>query len=71
MKAVSDSPESDDKTSMFLVVEKTVTWKIVADRKTGVMYAVSNGGYNVGTFTLLVDSEGKPLIYDGIERNDE
>jgi hypothetical protein len=50
-------------TSMFIEVEKTVVWDIVADRKTGVMYAVSRGGYNQGTFTLLVDAEGKPLIY--------
>lgn len=54
------------KTSMFVVVEKTVDWEIVADRKTGVMYAVSGGGYNRGTFELLVDADGKPLIYDGI-----
>ena len=63
MKAVSDNPESDNKTSMFIVVETTTLWKIVADRKTGVMYAVSDGGYNAGNFTLLVDAEGKPLIY--------
>ena len=52
-------------TSMFVEVEQTLIWKIVADRKTGVMYAVSCGGYNSGNFTLLVDAEGKPLIYKG------
>jgi hypothetical protein len=51
-------------TSMFVKVEKTNIWDIVADRKTGVMYAVSRGGYNQGNFTLLVDAEGKPLIYE-------
>jgi hypothetical protein len=25
----------------------------------------SNGSYNCGTVTLLVDSEGKPLLYKG------
>ena len=29
------------------------------------MYAVSLGYYNCGTFTLLVDADGKPLIYKG------
>ena len=53
-------------TSMFVIVETTSAWEIVADRKTGVMYAVSKGGYNRGTFELLVDADGKPLIYDGI-----
>lgn len=51
--------------SMFVIVETTSRWYVVADRKTGVMYAVSNGGYNLGNFTLLVDAEGKPLIWKG------
>lgn len=51
--------------SMFVVIEETSRWNVVADRKTGVMYAVSNGGYNLGNFTLLVDAEGKPLIWKG------
>ena len=53
-------PES----SRFIEVELiTSRWMIVADKETGVMYAVSNGGYNTGTFTLLVDENGKPLIW--------
>lgn len=50
--------------SMFERVEYTTVWEVVADRETGVMYAVSRGMYNQGTFTLLVDADGKPLIYD-------
>ena len=38
---------------------------VVADRDTKVMYAVSRGGYNCGNFTLLVDADGKPLLWDG------
>lgn len=53
----------------FVVVEDAMDWDVVADRKTGVMYAVSQGGYNRGNFTLLVDAEGKPLIWKG--GNDE
>ena len=53
------APES----SRFIEVESTSNWLIVADKETGVMYAVSNGGYNMGTFTLLVDENGKPLIW--------
>lgn len=51
--------------SRFMTVEDMVTWEVVADRQTGVMYAVSLGSYNRGTFTLLVDADGKPLIYEG------
>ena len=52
-------------TSRFIELEATLAWRVVADKETGVMYAVSNGGYNVGTFTLLVDENGKPLIWEG------
>lgn len=50
--------------SRFECVEETSVWVIVADRETGVMYAVSRGIYNQGSFALLVDAEGKPLIWD-------
>lgn len=52
-------------TSRFIELEVTLTWRVVADKETGVMYAVSDGGYNAGTFTLLVDENGKPLIWEG------
>lgn len=51
--------------SRFQVVEREYAWRIVVDKETKVMYAVSNGGYNVGTFTLLVDAEGKPMLWKG------
>ena len=52
-------------TSRFVQVENASTWQVVADRETGVMYAVSAGMYNLGTFTLLVDADGKPLLWKG------
>lgn len=52
-------------TSRFVQVEIATSWRIVADKETGVMYAVSCGVYNNGTFTLLVDADGNPLIYKG------
>lgn len=51
--------------SRFMTLETSQHWQIVADRETGVMYVMSAGFYNWGTFTLLVDADGKPLIYDG------
>lgn len=50
--------------SRFMEVENSWNWRVVVDRETGVMYAVSNGSYNMGTFTLLVDADGKPLIWE-------
>ena len=57
--------ETQSETSRFIELEITTRWLIVADKETGVMYSVSDGGYNSGTFTLLVDENGKPLVWGG------
>ena len=51
-------------TSRMVYVEETGAYCIVYDKYTKVMYAVSNGGYNEGNFTLLVDANGHPLLYN-------
>lgn len=45
----------------------SIEWEgsVLVDTRTGVQYWRSKGAYNGGTLTLLVDREGKPLIYDG------
>lgn len=55
----------DSDVSMFVEVERSINWQIVYHRDTKVMYAVSDGDYNRGTFTLLVDENGLPMIYEG------
>lgn len=64
---VKDVKRSGDESgeSRFVRIEETAIWRIVADKETRVMYAVSVGGYNGGTFTLLVDADGKPLLWEG------
>ena len=51
-------------TSRMIELESTDSYYIVYDKYTKVMYAVSDGSYNHGTFTLLVDANGKPLLYN-------
>ena len=51
--------------SMFITVEQAKNWNIVYHNKTKVMYVVSNSAYNRGDFTLLVDADGKPMLYKG------
>lgn len=51
-------------TSRMVYVEETAAYCIVYDKYTKVMYAVSNGGYSIGNFTLLVDANGNPLLYE-------
>lgn len=48
----------------FIKIYEYDCFFIVYDTKTKVEYAVSNGPYNRGKFTLLVDSNGKPLLYE-------
>ncbi len=56
---------TDANTSMFVQVEMAGIWAVVYHKDTKVMYVVSTGSYNHGTFTLLVDADGKPMIYEG------
>lgn len=61
---VEHKDDKSDRYSMFTIVEEVGgSWYIVYHRETKVMYAVSDGQYNHGTFTLLVDADGKPLLY--------
>lgn len=54
----------EGETSRMVYVEETSAYCIVYDKYTKVMYAVSNGRYNCGDFTLLVNADGTPLLYD-------
>ena len=48
---------------MFVLIEVAASWKIVYHKDTKVMYAVSNGNDNYGTFTLLVNADGTPMVW--------
>lgn len=60
-----ENAKKEDDTSMFVIVETTTFWEVVYHKDTKVMYVVSTDSYNHGTFTLLVDGDGKPMIYEG------
>lgn len=49
----------------FVVVEPTINWHVVYCNKTKVMYAISRGYDNKGDFTLLVNPDGTPMIWEG------
>lgn len=61
---VEKSDEPKPTKSMFVKVEATNHWAVVYHEETKVMYVVSNGISNVGTFTLLVDENGEPLLWE-------
>lgn len=62
---VSTIPVVDEYKDRFIKVSDEHYGMIVYDSMTGVQYWMSTSAYNQGTLTLLVDSEGKPLIYKG------
>jgi hypothetical protein len=62
----SESDAGTGEKSRFVCVEKNINYRVMADRETGVMYVMSCGAYNCGTFTLMVDADGNPLIYEGV-----
>lgn len=53
----------EDELSMFVIVEQSGSWRIVYHKETKVMYAVSYGSYNCGTFTVLVNADGSPMLF--------
>lgn len=57
--------KEDAGSSMFVRLENTGSWQIVYHKETKVMYAVSIGGYNSGNFTLMVNPDGTPQIWNG------
>ena len=51
--------------SEFVYIKDEGNYDIVYHRDTKVMYVVSDGRYNRGIFTVMVDTDGSPLLYKG------
>ena len=62
VESVNDNKQSE--TNMFIEIEHTDNWRVVYHKETKVMYAVSFGGYNCGDFTLLVNADGSPMLWE-------
>lgn len=56
--------KEEENISMFVEVEVAGTWRVFYHRDTKVMYVVSFGGYNAGNFTLLVNPDGTPMLWE-------
>lgn len=57
--------EDEGLKSMFVMIESSTRWDIVYDKETKVMYAIATYGTGSGQFTLLVDENGDPKLWDG------
>lgn len=47
----------------FEIVERSSYYMIVYHKENKVMYVVSNSRNNYGTFTMLVNRNGSPMLY--------
>lgn len=54
-----------DENKMFVTIYHATSYRIVVDKDTRVMYSVSNGTYNGGNFTMLVNPDGTPRVWEG------
>jgi len=64
-KITSVQEQNKDNTSMFILIESAdYCYDVVYHKDTKVMYAISRGTYNRGVFTLLVNPDGSPMIYE-------
>lgn len=61
---VEKTPQQSE-TSMFVEIEHSTHFSVVYHRETKVMYVISEGSYNYGNFTLLVNPDGSPMMYGG------
>ena len=60
-----EAGESISKSSFFAIVEDGQGYYIVYHKDTKVMYTLSTASYNMGNFTLLVNADGTPMIWEG------
>lgn len=52
-------------TSMFVIVEKYDNgWWVVYHKDTKVMYVISAGPTNCGVFTVMLNPDGSPMIWE-------
>lgn len=63
-KNTTESVVVENTPSMFVEVEQAGSWRVVYHKDTKVMYAVSFGSYNLGTFTMLVNPDGTPMLWE-------
>ena len=64
---IKTGPSHEDRNvgeSMFVEVENAALWIIVYHKDTKVMYAVSKLSSGAGHFTVLVNPDGSPMIWE-------
>lgn len=53
--------------SMFIVVEEGRYYKVAYHKSNKVMYVISWGYNNTGSFTVMLNADGTPMLWEGEE----
>ena len=62
----TSSAYNENAPSMFITIENvSESWRVVYHKDTKVMYVVSAGSYNRGTFTVMLNPDGTPMVWEG------
>ena len=56
--------KSADETAPFVIVEVCDSYNIVYHKDTKVMYTFSRSPYNFGDFTVMLNADGTPMLYE-------
>ena len=65
IRAEAKEVEETGDSNTFVLVDADYYCWIVYHKDTKVMYAVSRSPNNIGTYTLLVNADGTPMIWKG------
>ena len=65
IKAEAKEVDDTDDGNTFICVDADYYCWVVYHKDTKVMYAVSRAPNNIGTYTLLVNADGTPMIWEG------
>lgn len=58
-------PSTYSSNGLFTIVHEEYLYRVVYDNQTKVMYVMSLGDKNKGTFTMLMEADGSPRIWRG------
>ena len=55
--------------SMFALIEEGEYWYVYYHQETKVMYVMSLSSYNRGNFTVMVNPDGSPMLYENTKED--
>ena len=69
VRSESKSEVTEGDPSMFVRIEEGAYWDVYYHQETKVMYVMSLSSYNRGNFTVMVDQDGSPMLYENTKED--